>query len=346
MKNRLFLIIFMSFCVLFHTFTQNLNIVKEDINTLLDEFGRELLPHMLQDELSGNGIWSADFNNKRRVFLSVSGGAIFTDGMLKFIDEENTHFQDLDVYSFVDNAIDSSPGIIKKNYDRFKEFLPHLNFRIALGFNFFADTEMIFLFSFLPKSVIERIADKYGIPGFEWGSLNLGFRFRKVLLRDRKYLPDVSISIGYTFSKFHVAYDMPEFSQDWSGATLSIDGNLFMDNMINTVGIDFVISKKIKFFVPFFGISAWYQWAKYTAGMDDFLSIIEDSGHNEVDRSTEGPEAEVKIRELSFLLSAGFELVLWRFVFTPYATYSFQTKTFSANMEIRLELGKTESSKD
>lgn len=343
MKKSIIIFILVFF-IIFNLFSQDLSGIGEDLEKFLNELGSEILPNMQQNELSGGGVWSADFNNDRKWFLSMSTGVNFSDGLFSFLEPDSDIFQNFEVYDFVQDALNEAPSIFNDNFRKFQDFFPYPNARIAGGFNFLWNTDVIILFSFWPGGLTKAIAEKAGIPGFELSSLNLGIRIRKVLLEDHLAFPAISLGIGYTFANFHTAYDFPPFPQPWDNndppvTIMELDGKLAMDTILNTVGLNLTVSKKIGIFVPFGGVSAWYQWAKFNGGISDYSAIVYSSGSETMHSEEDSLSTEVKINELVILFDTGFELVLGRFVICPYATYSLSTKNFTGNIEMRLEFG-------
>ena len=102
-----------------------------------------------------------------------------------------------------------------------------------------------------------------------------------------------------------------------------------------------MLSKNLAFFYPYIKVSPWYQWTRYTGEIKDFTANFTDatSGTVLVDSSNQGiaPSSTVIIRDLSFILSAGFELALGKVVITPGGSFNVNTKTFNAALNIRLQ---------
>ena len=322
---------------IFCGYSQNLDLIIQDFTRLFDGFGHEIAPHMVQNELSGYGMGAADFSDDKTFFISWSLGANLSDGIFSFVDEENTNFDVLNMHYFMESTISSLPGFIRDGYETAQTFYPYPNLRLATGFNFIDDTEVILLFSIWPAVVTDLIADAASVSGLELSSLNAGLRVRKPLVKDSGGFPAISLGLGYTFANFHLGYVIPEFTQDLSGDSLIISGDMYLDTLMNTGGIDLVISKEFGFFVPFFKAAAYYNWTIYHGGMSNFLARIEDSGGNPIAETTEGPDSRVEIMESAFILGGGFELRMGSFVLVPYSTLNLSTLSFTANLEMRVD---------
>ncbi|MBN1698101.1 MAG: hypothetical protein JW881_11355 [Spirochaetales bacterium] len=334
-KSVCFVIVFLLFVSAL--FSQTLEPVIDDLSNFFYEFGKETLIPMFQNELSGCGIGNADFDDDDTFYFGASLGANLTNGIFKFVNEENSAFDLLDVNYFVSTIMEDAPDFVGDGYDFFQTFFLFPNFRLAAGFPFFFDTEMTILFSILPGILTDWIADLAAYGGLEASSLNAGIRLRKVLLKDAGWFPAISLGLGYTFSYFHINIPVPEFEQDMEGDILRLSGTLFLDNMLNTVGVDLNLSKKFGIFVPFVKLSPYFQWASYHGGMSDFYAEIEDSIGDTIVDSTTSPEGEIFLYEISMVLTFGFELVFGDYILFPYSTFDLSTNNVTVNLEMRSE---------
>lgn len=336
MKKIIFVTAFL-IMISISSFCQNLDPIIDDLSVFFEELGKEMAPHTLQNELSGYGMGAADFDDNRLFFFTASVGTNLTSGLFKFIDKENSNFNILNVYNFVDTIIQETPDFIQNGYETAQTFVPYLNLRMGAGFNFFFDTDVIILFSIFPGFVADAIGGWIEQETLELNSINIGVRIRKVLLKDTGLFPAISLGVGYTYADFHLGYGIPEFQQDLSGDQLIINGMLYLDSFMHTTGVDFAISKRFSFFIPFFKVGAYYQWTQYSGGMRDFHARIEDSVGNIIVKTDKGPEAVVNISELSIILNGGFELKMGGFVLVPYSTFNMTTQSFTINLETRSE---------
>ncbi|MBN2534118.1 MAG: hypothetical protein JXB88_14605 [Spirochaetales bacterium] len=319
------------------SFCQNLDLIINDLSIFFEELEKEMVPHTLQNELSGYGIGEADFDDKRLFFFSASIGANLTSGLFKFIDKENSYFEYLNVYNFMDSIVQETPDFIQDGYKTAQSFMPYFNLRMGAGFNFFFDTDVIILFSIFPGFFADVIGGWIDQENFELNSINIGIRIRKVLLKDNGLFPAISLGIGYTFANFHLGYGVPKFEQDLGGDQLIISGNLYLESFMHAAGIDFAISKRFSFFIPFLKVSAYYQWTQFGGGMNDFNARIENTVGTVIAETDNGPESIVKMSELSIILNGGFEIKLGGFALIPYSTFHTTTGSFTVNLETRTE---------
>lgn len=323
--------------VSFSVYSQNLDPIIDDLSTFFYELGKEMAPHTVQNELSGYGVGEADFDNARLFFITTSIGATLSSGLFEFIDTENSQFEILNVYNFVDNIIQETPDIIQDGYDTAQTFVPYINLRLGAGFNFYFDTDVIILFSIFPGAFTSWIGEMIDQETLELSSINLGLRIRKALLKDRGWFPAISLGIGYTFADFHLGYGVPEFTQDLGGDQLVIAGNLYLDSVMHATGVDIAVSKKFAAFIPFLKVGAYYQWTRFTGGMNEFVARILDATDVVIAETDKGPESVVTLSELSVILNGGFEIKLGGFVLCPYTTFDVSTQSFTINLETRTE---------
>ncbi len=172
-----------------------------------------------------------------------------------------------------------------------------------------------------PQGLTDFAAGLAGIKGVTLNSFNGGIRVRKVLLSDTGGFPGVSLGAGYSYTNFNAGYSLTGFSQDLSGFTLNLKGDLNMKATVHSAGLDLNISKKLLVFIPFIRVSAWYQWADFTGSVKDFdASIV--NGSTTVSYIGQGgtePTASYSLHNLSLLLTGGLEIKLGGFVLTASA---------------------------
>ena len=313
---------------------QDLRPIGRDISALLEGLGEDIAPYLQQTALSGEGIGRASFGEDSRWFIAGSLGATFTGGILTFIEPTNSNFETLNVYNVMtDTAGADLLGTLQSFF-----LLPSL--RLSFGIRFPLGIETIFQGSFIPAALIGAIANAAGLPDAAFGSLNLGFRARKVIMEDSGGFPAVSLGVGYNFANTHGSVTIPDFNQDFGSYYLLLAGTLAFNTYVHTVGLDLGISKKLSIFYPFFKVSPYYQWTYYSGDIENFNAGFYNSGTDAeiVTAADQGidPGAVVAISDLSLLLSAGFELVLGKFIIMPAASFDVGTAKFHANLAFRL----------
>ena len=345
MKKLLIIaILFILFSV--PVFTQDISPIVRDLSAILDGFGRESVPYLQQNALAGEGIGRAAMGESAKWYLAFSMGTVFSPGILTFVDEDNENFELLNVDGLIDQALEGASGSstdISSLLESFSTTFYYPNFRLSFGIHLPLDLEVIGMFSIFPGALTTGIAGLLadtspGLATLEFNRMNAGVRIRKVLIQDSKGIPALSVGTGYTFSNFHAGFSIPDdFTQDFATYSLELGGTLGMNTVLHTVGADFTISKKLLIFYPFFKVSAWYQWAEYTAGVTGFVAQFVDSGGNVLVEAETSPESLIQSRDLKVLLSGGFELALGKFSFVPNASFDIMSKSFMANLGMKLQ---------
>ncbi len=312
---------------------QDLLPLGRDLTTMLDKLGQDVVPYLLQNAEAGDGIGLAELPEKDNFFMTFSAGAVLANGIGTFLGEEGT-FELLDVDGLLRQALGGSSG--EKYYELAQELFPYPNLRLALGFRFFFKTELLLQFSILPQQLTDLIADMAGLSGITLNRMNAGLRVRKALLHDGHGFPAVSLGVGYVYSAFNMGYALPnDFSQDISGSPLTLGGDLEMATRLHSFGLDLAVSKKLGFFIPYLAVSPWYQWARYTGTVRDFVATAGAGDYTA--QGGRDPSAEVSVLDLSLLLSGGFELKMGGFVLQADAAYSLTGKSLGANLGMRLQ---------
>lgn len=338
MNKKLFLLVTLFGVFLIFTLSaQDLKPLGNDLSALLDGLGREMLPNIAQSSLAGTGIGEAEVGDFPHMFFALSGGAVLSNGIGKFITEDNSNFELLNVYGLLNQALVSAGATVNDLYNTSKTFFPYPNYRLSIGFGTVYGIESIVTFSILPQGLVDFGTKLANITGITLNSFNGGIKLRKVLLSDTGEFPAVSLGAGYSYSSFNAGYKLTGFSQPLSGFTLNLEGDLSMAAVVHSAGFDLGISKRFFIFIPFLKASAWYQWADYKGTVKNFDAIVEDSGGGEItsyqSQSLNDPEALYAIHNLSLLLTGGMEIKLGGFALTASAVFN------PANLTLGVETG-------
>lgn len=321
---------------------QDLTPIGDDIAVMFKEIGKDILPHMQQGSLTGDGLGSASMG-AGKFFVSHSTGAVLSDGILAFIEPSNSYFSALNVYGLVDTVVSGSTTL-DSLYSKAKEFFPYPNFRLAVGFKPLLGIETIITFSMLPQFLTGWITGLTGVAELEQlelSTMNAGLKLRRALLEGSGPFPTISIAAGYTYSRFHFAFEFPSsFTQDYSGLILTLGGSPNFDFVLHTAGAEVAVSRRMGFIEPYFRAAAWYQWASYEAAIDGFIAELRDSFDVLItSAAAQGidPTAELSINDLSVLLSAGLEMGRKWFRLVPGCSYDLATSTFAASLVFRAQ---------
>lgn len=313
-------------------FSIDLRPVGRDLEIFLEQVGTASIPFLQQAALTGEGLGIAQFNHNTSWYIAVTPAAVFSKGLLEFTTQEDV-FQLLNVDDLVNDALDQlGIGTGFTDEDAIL-LLPYV--RLNVGFAMPLDLEMSLILSVFPQFVADLTGDWFGYSGLTGYRWNAGVRLRKPLISDSGGFPAISIGVGYTISNFNFGIELPDdFEQDISGTPLSVSGDLAITTWLHTFGIDLALSKKFGVFVPFVKLSSYYQIASFNGAIEDFEATA-GSDFYTVQGGTD-PEAEITRTDLSFLTTAGFEILLGKFAFLFDGNYSFSTYSFAVNFGMRL----------
>jgi hypothetical protein len=323
MKRRFALIVlFTAFCTtgVFAQFAQ----LEKDFSKFLLLLGREMLPEIQQNDLAGTGIGQASMGDSR-FFIAFTGGAVISNGILKFIDENNTNFEALDLYGLIDDAVPDS-GAGRDLYDESKNIFPYPTLKLSAGFRLY-DLDFIVSGIMLPGAVGNSISED-----LEMSVINLGLRVRKALIKESGGFPTISLGAGYVYSAIHFKYAIEEFEQDYAGQPLVISGDFGLDTQVHSFGVDLGISKTLLWFLtPFVRTSVWYQSASFEA--DGLLSAQLGAGAP-TDLS---PSAKATISDVAVIVSGGLDINLFLMRLCTTGTYNLNTGSWGAELALRVQ---------
>jgi len=328
--KKIVLLTLLTLMTIAHLGAQDLTPIGEDLAVFFEEIGKDILPHIQQGALTGDGFGAALMSGDK-FYISHSTGAVLSDGILAFIEPTNRNFSALNVYGLVDTFVSSSSRL-DSLYSKTKQFFPYPSFRLAVGFKPVLDIETILTFSIWPQFItgwITGLVEAEELEQLEFSTLNVGLKLRRALLEGTGLFPSISVAAGYR-----------AFEQDYSGLKLTLGGSPNLDFILHTAGVEFTVSKRFGFVEPYFKAGGWYQWATYDAAIDDFVAELRDP-LDVVVTSAEiqgiEPSAELAISDLSVLLSAGLEMGRRRFRFVPGCSFDLSTSTFAASLVFRLQ---------
>jgi len=314
-------------------FSQDLLPLGRDLDTLLEKLGEDVVPYLQQNALAGEGIGMAELSEGSKFWFATSLGATLSNGLGTFLDDESA-FELLDVNGMLQTAVDGTA--IESYYNKAKSFFPYPIMRVAFGFRSFADTELIFMFSIFPQLLTDTVAGSVKMEGVTLNWMNAGVRLRKALMSDQGGFPAISLGVGYSFSSFNIGYALPEdFSQDVTGFPLSIQGDLGIHTMLNSLGVELALSKRLGVFIPFVRVSPWYHWIRYTGEVKDFEATA--GGESYIAQGGKDPSAEKNIYDLDVLFAGGFDIKLGKFAILAEGSYSLDSRAFGAGLGMRFQ---------
>jgi hypothetical protein len=285
--------------------------LESDFSKLMLLIGREAVPQIQQNDLAGTGIGVASLEGDW-FYISVTAGAVITDGVPDFVhDKTNSEFTALDVYGLIEDAFPSS-GIGRDIYEESKNIFPYPTLKLAFGARLLG-LDFILSGIGVPSGVISS-------DDLEADLIHFAIRVRKALIKERGWIPTISLGVGYAYSSIHFKYTLDEFTQDYSGQDLIINGGLSLDTRVHSFGFDVGVSQTILFITPFFRTSIWYQDALYeTKGnLTAKLGAGSPTGLN--------PSAEVTLNDWSVMFAGGLDFNLFLLQLCATGTYNPSTE--------------------
>jgi len=298
--------------------------LEKDFSQFMLLLGREVLPEIQQNDLAGTGIGEASLDDSH-FYVALTGGAVVSGGILKFVDEENTHFTALDLYGLIDDNIDES-GTARDLYDQSKDMFPYPTVKAAFGLRVY-DLDFIFSGVMIPGSVASSYSDE-----LEASLTNFGIRVRKPIIKESGWFPTISLGAGYVYSGVHIKYTLDEFTQDYSGQDLTINGKIQLDTSVHSVGMDLGFSKTFLFITPFLRTSIWHQSASFESE-GKFSAQIE--GANEASKLE--PSADVSINDVAVIFSGGLDINLFLIRLCATGTYNLNTESYGVEISTRIQ---------
>ncbi|MBU8914029.1 MAG: hypothetical protein KOO61_08410 [Spirochaetales bacterium] len=305
--------------------------IGTDFENLIEQLGEDMLPNLEQSAIWGQFPGQAALPDDSRFFFTMSAGAVLGfNGLLSFVEPTNAAFEILNVYELVQEIVAGSEQA-DDLITFIQGFFPYPVARSALGFRLPAGFEAMVDFAIFPQFLANTATNLIdAVPPFEMNTLHVGTRVRKVLLQDAPGVPAVSVGAGYSYTGFNLAYDFTGM-QGISTAIgeLNLAGELYLRNRINSFGLDLQVSKQLGFFVPFVGISPYYQLAAFSGGVgtttnefDAYVDFSETAEERDIPYDGDPPATTLSDNDLSFVVFGGFDLVFGNLALQVHSSYS------------------------
>jgi hypothetical protein len=310
--------------------------IGTDFENLIEQMGEDMLPSLELQGVWGQFPGQAALPDGSRFFFTLSAGAVLGfDGLLSFVEPTNAAFEVLNVYELV-QAILAESSTAGNAISGVQGFFPYPTARVALGFALPADLEAMVDFAIIPQflanttvTLVEKFADTT-LPAFQLNALHVGSRVRRVLLRDAPGVPAVSIGAGYSYTGLNLGYDFGEIEAiETAIGTIHFDGELYLQNRIHSFGLDLQVSKNLGFFVPFIGLSPYYQLAGFTGGVgteadpfDAYVDFENGGVERDIPYDADPPATTLSDKDLTFVVFGGFDLVFGRLAMQFHAAYN------------------------
>jgi hypothetical protein len=312
--------------------------VGTDFENLIEQIGEEMLPNIEQSAIWGQYPGQAALPEGSRFFFTGSLGAVLGfNGLLGFVEPTNAAFDTLNIYEIVNTVLTSGGdggAAASSAIETLQNFFPYPIARFALGFALPADLEMMADFAIFPQFIsngVVSIANNWvTIPPFVMNALHAGTRVRKVVLRDAPGLPAISIGAGHSYTGFNIGYDFGSLDGiDTAIGSVHLAGEFFLQNRIHSFGIDFQMSKNLGAFVPFIGISPYFQLAGFTGGIgttaspfDAYVDFENGGTERDIEYDADDPNTTLTDNDLALVLFGGFDLVFGKLALQVHGSYS------------------------
>lgn len=333
--NRWIVLIAIVLLVVAGVSAQDLDGLGRDFEHMIDEIGAELLPDLEQSAIWGQYPGVASYAAESNFFMSLSLGALLTDGLIGFVDE--TEFEVLNVSNLLQEIVEESGSTTAANLvDGLKGFFPVPVARLALGFTLPREVEAMVEVGGFPGFITGWIGGLAGLDSLELGMYHAGAKVRKGLLADVGPFPAISLGGGYAFTGFTFGYDLAtigdkdnEYGQVSVGlGELNVQGVLDVRSRIHTFGLDLQASKAFGFFVPFIGVSPYYHFASFSGGVGTdetfsaYVDYLDGGDPDDVTYTGDAPSTAWVDHDLSFVLFGGFDMVFGDFVLQANSSWS------------------------
>jgi hypothetical protein len=320
------------------TYSQDLSPIGDDFSVFFTEFGNEIAPNLRLTSIAGGGIADAEIGEFPAFFFSFSAGASLSGGIGDLISNISDRTELLDPASLLDSAGISEGN---KTYDTITSFFPYPFYRASLGFGITGGYEVMLQFSILPQALSNSLAGLAGISDVVLNSMNAGGHIRKVLMTEGKLSPAASVGLGYIYSGLNIGYPLSSVgSISISDGDLTISGDMSVKARVNSVGIDFTLSKKLLFFRPYLSVSPYLQNIFFRGAIDDFDAVLESGGTEIASYSGSGggdPVGQFKNWDLLLLVSSGFEFVIGKFVLFTHGYWNPSEMLVGAEIGMRFQ---------
>lgn len=331
---------------------QDLSGLGRDLEVVIEELGAAVLPDLEQSTIWGQYPGIASYADQSNFFLTLSLGAILTDGILGFIDDDSA-FTVLDVPALVNGLLSSAGSEQATNVvTGMKTFFPVPVARTSLGFTLPGDVEAMIGVGGFPQFITGWAAGLAGADSLKLSTLHLGTKIRKGILKDAGPFPAISIGGGYSYGGFTVGYDLANLGEsigdygqvDVGLGELNIQGELLMQSRVHTFGLDLQASKALGFFVPYIGLSPYYHFASFSGSVgagDTFDAFVDYDGaavggvQRDVEYTGDAPDTAWVDNDLSLVLFGGFDMIFGNMVFQVGSSWSIAKGSPGVTLNVR-----------
>ncbi len=320
-----------------------------DFEVVIEGLGEALLPSLEQSAIWGQYPGIASYADTTNFFVAQSFGAVFSPGLLGFVNDEDS-FAVLNVPGLFTGLLDSTGNdTISGLFSTLQTFFPVPIVRTGVGFAV-NDVEIMLSAGGFPRFITTFATGLADIEGIELGMGYFGGKVRGGILEDSGPFPAIALGGGYSYTGLNLGFDLSSgetgyTQQDIEGlGILNFQGDLAVNSQIHTFGLDLQLSKALGFFVPYLGIAPYYHIARFggTVGASEsnpFDAFIDYDGDGDRDEEYDGdaPDTTVVDDNLSFVLYGGFDMILGGFVIQIGGSWSVAKGAPAATLTFRLQ---------
>jgi len=315
-----------------------------DLRFFFQEFGKEIVPNLQTASVMNHELGSAQLGDFPRMYFSLSTGAtVDLNGGLKFTKEEFS--ENYNNFGLFRNLFDEIGLNDEGTRDITDNYFPLPSMRAGVGVGLAQGWELSVQLGIIPEAATAFALgfidsndndDGFDASGIRGGITTVGTRVRKVLVEGDRGIPAISAGVGYVFSNvdLRVPLDGISVSTGGDGNDLNLQGSLDFLVKTHSFGVDIRTSRQfLRIFYPFLGLSSYYQFTDYTAGVTNFGGTI---GGSELQRSVE-PASRQNFQSFNNVLHTGFDMKLGVLNLFLHGNYALETRAPGAIAGMRLQ---------
>jgi hypothetical protein len=313
---------------------QDISGLGGDFENLIEELGQEVLPNLEELAIWGQFPGSASVADKTGFFMTLSTGAVLSNGVFRFADDP-TAFDVLNVPNLLNTALGADPAL-QGAVDFIQAFFPYPIIRLAMGFTLPYEIEAMIDVTGWPQFITGFVGGLAGLDTLNLSSFHVTSKIRKAIIKDAGPFPAISIGAGYGFSGMSFGLDLAAADVDGDGygditvglGELNLKGALLVQGAVHTFGIDLQASKAFGVFVPFLGLSSYYHIAQFAGNVgtastfEAFIDYGDGGSPQDVVYTGDHPETAWIDNDLSMVLFGGFDLDLGNFAFQVHSAWN------------------------
>lgn len=316
-----------------------------DLRYFFQEFGKDIVPNLQTASVMNHELGSAQLGDFPRMYFSLSTGAtVDLRGGLEFTKPE---FSDnYNNFGLFNNLFEEIGLTNEDTRDITDNYLPIPSMRAGFGVGLTGGWELSVQAGVVPQAATafalgfidsDDNDDGFDASGIRGGITTVGTRLRKVLVEGERGVPAISAGVGYVFSNVELRVPLDGISVSTGGADgddLNLEGSLDFLVKTHSFGFDVRTSRRfLRVFYPFVGLSSYYQFTDYTAGVTDFGGTV---GGSRLQRTVE-PASRQSFQNFNTVINTGFDMKLGVLNLFLHGNYALETRAPGAIAGMRLQ---------